>query len=451
MNIFSRLFKKQAEAAKFSLRWTPFGFTLYSNEAQTFMDEGWLANSTVYSIINRTANKVASIPLYQYTSRSSKSIREFKQLRKEYDPKAWIQAERLKLKDLTEVEDRGDAINRLLRAPSPGVSLGDWLYFVLANKMISGGCPVYANKGLTGKEVLGMYAFNQRFIRIGADPTLTKIEKVELMLNIGNIDMKTEQFYMLRYVHPEMYEDGRHLYGYSPLRSALKVLQQDNEGNDALSFMWKHQGMKGVFTPESVDQMDALSDQATRDQLRNDLDSLLATRKTENTRNYVNAMLKYQSFGMDAKELELVEALKGSKLALAQVYDYPPPLLGLDSTTFNNMSEARKYFLTTTCRPHTQDIEAMFNDWLLPLAGYSDDRFVAFDFSTQPELQEDKKLEAEWMKNVGVFTGNEIRTIGGYDELTGVANMDVPIVPAGMVPITDLGMSDDLLLGDDVL
>ena len=455
MSIIDWFGKKKALPAQqrtLRLRWSENTVSFYATNFDTYHDEGWMNSSTVFSIVNRIANKAAEVPRYQYRVKkgNSKAVAEYKALTSLYDPMAMAEAKRLQRKSM-EVVSGNDPINKLLKSPNPEMSIGQFIYFVVANKLIYGGCPIYGNTGAVGKAVLALYPFNSHFVQVTPTPSLLSIDSARLITNLGNYTLPPENLYFIKYEDIELRQDGSHLYGHSPLKSALRQLQSSNQANETQLSMFRFRGKDGVFTPENSETMGMFDDIASRDAIRSDIDSVMGKENGNATgrKAFVNAMLKYQSFGMDANELRIIESIQQMDKAIANVYNFPPILLNTDSSTYANMAEARKDLLFESTMPHVRDIDDLFNEFVVPSYGYADGEiFVTSDYSAMPEAQADMKMQAEWMGKIGVFTANEIREVAKYEQLP-IANMDEPLVGANMMPISMIGMSEDL--PEDVL
>jgi HK97 family phage portal protein len=440
MGFFDNLFRKAPKEAPFRLTYTGNALVMLPGNTQVLYREGWLNNSTVYSIVTKIAAKMATIPIYTYKTTNEKALAEYKALTRLYDPKALADAKRLARKEFDEITTPNDPINRLLKQPNPGMSYAQFTEFALINQMIYGGCPIYANKGLTGQQVLSLYPFNPQMIIIEPDDTLTRIEKARLLMSQQQAEMNPDQLYMLRYTNPELSLDGSHLFGYSPLRSGLLEVQKDNENTKVQLFMFQHKGVTGFFRPDGIDAAKAIqASPGGPDAVRNSLDDLLNRRNGGNMRPFTPLPLVYNTFGMDAEQLELIESAIASKEKIAQIYDFPKPLVSNDQSAFNNVKQSEKYLLTNTCSGHIQRVQEFWN-WVCQISGYTD-RAVMLDISSQPELQEDFQMLAEWMAKSGLYTTNEAREVTKYEALD-IDSANVPLVSAGLVRLDELGMDE---------
>jgi phage portal protein BeeE len=319
---------------------------------------------------------------------------------------------------------------------------------VLINKMVYGGCPVWSNTGAVDDgKTLAVYAYNPEMVQIKADPTLTTIIQAQINFFGNTQPVAPSNIYFVKYINPKIDLNGQHLFGFSPLRPALRALQVDNANLEAQLFIMQNKGVLGTFLPENMEALEWIQQGAdSEDALRNKMSKMLTyTGKDASIqRPYINALMKYISFGMDADQMGLDASHKATKRMICQVYDFPPELLADEGTTFNNKEMAVKYLLTNTTAPHRRSIEDFVNNYLYPRNGITDRVFV-MDISEEPEVQEDYGHMAEKMRNAGAFTLNEIREVLKWPKLEGVEGMDVPYISAGLRAVNDEG---DLDLGD---
>ncbi len=312
-------------------------------------------------------------------------------------------------------------------------SFAELVQFLLINKMIFGGAPVYGNPGEidTGK-TLALYGYNPDMVQIKASGNLCTIDEARISFFGVSQPINPKHLHFVKYVNPKIDLSGQHLFGLSPLKAGLRSLQVDNSNLEAQLFIMQNKGVMGTFLPENMEALQAMERGAgNADNLRNKMDELLTYKGKDMSaqRPYINALLKYISFGMDADQMGLDLSKKATKRELCQIYDYPPELLADEGTTFNNKEQAVKYLLTNTTAPHRRSIEDMVNNWLYPLNGIKD-RVFMLDISDMPEIQEDMQNLADKMKATQVFTGNEIREALKWDA-SDLPNMDKVLVSAG--------------------
>lgn len=74
--------------------------------------------------------------------------------------------------------------------------------------------------------------------------------------------------------------------------------------------------------------------------------------------------MKWEPTGMSARELDFVKSQALSSLQIAQVFNVPPELIGLQPATYQNRREARKALYTEVVLPMLDRFRDDLNNWL---------------------------------------------------------------------------------------
>lgn len=107
------------------------------------------------------------------------------------------------------------------------------------------------------------------------------------------------------------------------------------------------------------------------------------------------ASLKWQSMGYPTKDLMLMEEVQESTISICGGVNFPPFILGLADTTYNNMTEALKGLYQDSVIPDACNIyEQLTSQFGLEQYNLHIDK----DYNHIPILQKDKKSEAEARK-----------------------------------------------------
>jgi hypothetical protein len=136
------------------------------------------------------------------------------------------------------------------------------------------------------------------------------------------------------------------------------------------------------------------------------------------------ATLKWQSMGYSVKDLMLLEEVEEDTRAICAGTNFPPFILGLADTTFNNMNSAEKGLYQNSIIPDANN----YYDQLTDAFGLEDrNLFLYKNFEGVPVLQEDKKENALWRNSLvdaylkewkaGACTLNEMRKALGDDPI----------------------------------
>jgi phage portal protein BeeE len=276
-----------------------------------------------------------------------------------------------------------------------------------------------------------------------------KIERARLLVDYNGFDMTPENLFMVKYVDPEIKIDGTHLFGHSPLRSGLRQVQMDNETTKASLFLMQNKGISGFFKPQDVETSRAMQNNpAGPDGIRKSLDDLLKRNEGSTDKPFTPLAVEYVSFGMDAEALQLVEQAIANEEKLANLYDFPHPLLNGKAATLDNIKSATKYLVTNTISGHVKSLEEMWQ-WVCIASG-KPERMVVFDIMSMPELQEDySKMITVYnsMFDRGTINGREFRELMGFDPSNNPLH-ELYLISGTYQPIEDVQMPDEEPLPD---
>ena len=136
-----------------------------------------------------------------------------------------------------------------------------------------------------------------------------------------------------------------------------------------------------------------------------------------------------------------IESYNATIKDICNIYSVPVQLLNnTESSTYNNMREAKKAFYVNAVIPELIKVRDELNRWLAP--SYGENLYIDFDFNSIPELQQEQEKLVEQLTKSYWLTMNEKREAMGY----GVSDntlLDDYFVPHGMTPIDDLNFNID--------
>jgi HK97 family phage portal protein len=404
-------------------------------DLKKYIDEGFNINSTVYSIINTCAEKFGSIPWNFYGIKSQKKAAEYHLLSKGYsdNPLHLIKLLKLKEQSFDELGDDNDLM-KLWNNPNDQITGADFRAFCLMFKMITGAATINMDRGGTGFRPQEMNVLPSQFIQLWPDPSLNKIARMTYNISGAQYPLELEDTLYWKYNNPNFTITGEHLYGQAPLRAAGIEVAADNQNVLAQKFMFEHAGVTGLWMPKTQEISESLTTPQA-DELRGALADIqnrndVGTQK----RPYVNIPMDYQSYGMDAKEMDLVQSRRLSKEFIANVFNFPPALLSLERATDNNFDAAVKYVVTNTIYANLCSYRDRMNNWLIKQFGYKPGQYyLDFDISSLPELQGDFQKMVESLGKMDWITFDEKREAMKYDAKGGA--YDTAYIPSSSIPI----------------
>lgn len=144
--------------------------------------------------------------------------------------------------------------------------------------------------------------------------------------------------------------------------------------------------------------------------------------------------MKWEQMAFNAKELDFVNSQNLSALQIAQIFNLPPELVGLQPSTYQNRREARKALYTENVLPMADRFRDDFNNWL-PQMFNEPDLYFEPDLDDIEALQEDREKLWTRLDASEDLTLNEKRKAKGYDEVDGG---DVILIGTGKSPLEDI-------------
>jgi HK97 family phage portal protein len=414
---------------------------------QNFIEKGLYLNSDLYAIINLIINKVSTAPIVVYEVKDQKALKYYKSMSKSFDNSgAKFQAERLKTKALEEVSI--PELDRLFKKPNEFQTWDNLLKEIAAFRLITGNAYFYgARRGdnLTAP-IIGLYSLPAQYMEIISGGLNQPIKEYRLTYN-GYDRIDAANIGHLKNINLS-YQAGtaNHLYGASPLRSAVRDLTTSNDGKQALLSMLQNMGARGILTGDGTVNI-------TREQAQGLKEDYASNYQGANKAGDViitPAKLSWVQMGMNAVDMSIIDTQKVILRSLCRVYGVDAKLLGdTEASTFNNTETAYKALINNVVRPLHIEIRDVLNNWLLASYG-NKNLFLDFDYMAYPEMQDDmdklvSQLSAAWW-----LTPNEKRAAMNYGEYENTL-MEQPFIPQGLMTLAEFSAQpvDDLEnLGD---
>jgi hypothetical protein len=237
----------------------------------------------------------------------------------------------------------------------------------------------------------------------------------------------------IKYSNPNFDINGSHLYGQSPLKSALKNIESANEALTQNIKTLKNSGAFGFIhgkqQPLNPDQAQEL-----KDRLR-EMDN--SPERLSNIAG-VSAEVGFTRLTLTTYELQPFAYLSYDEKQLCNVLGWSDKLLNNDAgAKYSNIQESRKQVVTDDIMPDLGLLEQAFNDVILPKYTKYANTMLYFDVSTLPEMQLDMASLTSWLTRAlkdGVINRNEYREALNYPILE-EEEMDVYTVSGKLNPL----------------
>jgi len=398
----------------------------------TYINKGYRYNSTIYSIVNLITKAATTIPFQIYQVEKQNDLKRYKALTSgEFNPQAIHNAKLIQKNSMIELE--GTELHELLERPNPAQSYNTWLSEIIAYGNLTGNRYIWGispDSGSNAGKYRELYVLPSQSMEIVSGGIFNPVKEYTLEYN-GTIRIDAEQVCHIKDFNPYYDGTGSHLYGMSPLKAGLRSLDANNEALTTGVRYLQNQTARGVLMSDEGDINEVQAKQLKekfRQQYQgsdNAGDVVLSSKK-----------LSWINFGLNASDLSLLEQYNASIKDLCNIYNVPVQLLNnTDSSTYNNMKEAKKALYQNAVIPEMLKIRDELNRWLTPQFGKN--LFIDFDFTVIPELQEEMDKVVDQMSKAWWITPNEKRSAMSFGADDENEQMDQYYIPANLLPLSN--------------
>lgn len=406
------------------------GVNWLNDNSQTYITNGYAGNPVVYSIIKLITDKLSSVPFYLYEVMNNQKLKTYKSLATNgnlISTKALITKEQ----SLKEVESH--PILTMLDQPNDSQSFSDFLKNAIGYKLLTGNSYIYGLKpefGVNKDKIIGLTVLPSQLMNIIGNQTVDYYN-----ISGSNTRLEKESVLHLKYWNPD-WNSGLQLYGQSPLKAALKVLDLNNTAYQSLNEITTNKGAYGMMYDESgtldPDQMQQLKDKFQS--------------ASANEIMMVSAKLGFTQFGLPTEDLQILEQMNMNLRDLCNIYGVSSILLGDDTQkTYSNYEQAEKSLIYNVIVPELTALKDSLNKWLLPAYNKAEGKeyYIDFDITVLPQLAADMSEVISQLSQMWWVTGNEKRLATNYGEDTSNPLMNEYFIPQNLVPLSEQSISID--------
>ena len=418
------------------------GLQTMSNDARTFISKGYADNHDVYSIINKIARSASVIPWGVYEERDKKAQKRYHAA---IQAKEYLLAAELHVKAWELVENRD--ISPILEKPNELQSLSELIEENIGYMLATGNSYLYSLIPTGFSIPSQLFNLPAHYVTIkleqGTDYFKTADRKYVLNFN-QTVEFLGNEVYQRKYWNPAIREQD-FVYGLSPLQAAKRLVQRSNEGIDASTELMQNRGVRGIvsqgttkdedggfLTPDEAKALQAKFDEKTMG--KGKFGKIFAT----------SAAISWQDIGLSAVDMNIIESEKMDLTALCNVYGIPVQLLNsTESTTYNNMQEAKSTLYSDTVIPQLDSVRRMLNERIAVPASKKNGRqlYIDYDLRAIPSLQDALTKQSERYREefkLGLLTGEQYRILTGHD-MSNVNDPDLKVhwTPNKLKPTQD--------------
>ena len=183
---------------------------------ETYINDGYRKNATIYSIINLITKAASTIPFHIYEKVNDNSYKRYKSMAAGIaDPNVMIKAQMLKKHALVELEHT--ELHKLLERPNPAQSYASWITEMIAFGKLTGNRYIYGIGPETGENInkyTELYIMPSQIMEINSGGIMKPVESYTIEYN-GTYHIPAEQMCHIKDFNPYYDGTGSHLYGQS--------------------------------------------------------------------------------------------------------------------------------------------------------------------------------------------------------------------------------------------
>jgi HK97 family phage portal protein len=396
----------------------------------SYITEGYRKNSTIYALVNLITKAATTIPFQVYEKTNENDYKRYKAMTSgTFDAATIHKAAMLQKRSLVELQDT--ELHKLLERPNPAQSYNSFIGELIAFGKLTGNRYIYGIGPDTGANVgkyTELYVMPSQIMEIVSGGIMKPVSKYKIEYN-GTFEIPAEEICHIKDFNPYYDGTGSHLYGQSPLRAGLRSLTTNNEAVQTGVKYLQNQTARGLLMSDEGD-INEVQAQQLKDKFRKQFQG------SDNAGDVIITpkKLSWVNFGLNAADVSLIEQYNASIKDLCNIYNVPVQLLNnTDSSSYNNMKEAKKALYQNCVIPELLKIKDELNRWLAPK--YGENLCIEFDFSVIPELQEETDKVVEQLSKAWWITPNEKRAAMNYGKDEETTQLDDYYIPANLIPV----------------
>jgi len=366
---------------------------------EKFVNQGFISNNQVYSIINRIAEDAANIPIIIENKNSDGSI---------------------------EVVEEGDFYN-FVHKPNAVDTYKSFVYQSIVYQLVTGNEIQYGVKGIGSNMFSERHNLAPQYITPKVKETITGFVATSYKYNYAgtNYPLAVEEVMHLKKFNPNPNSDNPAM-GLSPLQALYRVLEASNELITADASLIKNKGAIGMLTPKTGGRPVTKTQAEDTDK---SLKSRIGGGQNFGSIKTTTASLEFIKFAMSPQDLQILENGVVKLRDFCSAYGVSSRMFNDQaSSTYNNTVEDNKKYYNNGVLPPLQNDVDHFNNFFVQgwnerdNANYS----VRLDISSIEALQSDQRTEAQKdkLKMEGIEKILNMNTSEAGKQLLLVSNYD---------------------------
>jgi HK97 family phage portal protein len=327
---------------------------------------------------------------------------------------------------------------KLLNDPNPMQGMGQFLKNIFIDYLINGemfvaGYPLSTTKPPSELWPLNPLEMTVRPGKGGIPSAYVHMEKSdkETVFPVGAITGESDVFYM------KMYNPLNYWRGLSPLEAAALAGDTHNAG-----MVWNYSLLNNGARPSGIVQFESSPSGEVLARLKEFFKRQIQGAKNAGEIPILTGGAKWQSVDNSPKDMDYIKTMKEMTKYIASAFGVPLPLVDNDSSSYNNMEQAKERLWTDTIIPLLDEFLDSFGKWLLPR--YGENLEFCANLDSVQALEGVRTRRYNRMVDAaskGVITIDEARVAIGYDPMGGIA--ESLLVPSSMIPLDFSDIPDE--------
>ncbi len=397
---------------------------------ESYINEGFLFNPSVYSIVSFIAQKAGAIPWAVYEVKNDKALHLYKSASHDLPQ---FKKSMIRTKALIEIKEH--ELSQLFTSPNIIQAWPEFIEQVVGFKLVTGNSYVHCigpTNGINAGMIKELWTLPSQLMTIVAGNSMEPVKQYELRGD-RTVVIPTEQVIHLKYWTPN-YINGQFLYGISPIQAGRRVVTKSNASYDSSVSSFQNMGAMGFI---SAGDGSKDTDPLTEEQAEM-IEKRLAKKTGPNNRGKMlvtSANIKWQQMGMSPVDLNIIESDKMDLRTICNLFHVPSELFNdASNKTYSNTKEAGSAVYTNAVMPALIQFRDALNQFVSKR--YEDKIYLDFDTSMISELQDDLNQMTTALQGAWWITPNEKRDMMsfGVDEANPL--MDEYFVPSGLMPLS---------------
>ncbi len=417
--------------------------TWQGGDAKSFVDDGYVGNDIVYSIVKLITDKAKLAPFHVYKIKDERAAKQYKAMMAQPDKiESFRRLEQLHKKAF-ELYTGDTRLNDLLTYPNGEDTFGDLVEQWCGFKLITGNSFIYGKLiegGANNGKPFELYALPSQYMAVIANINVFPPTRVGYQLYYGEMwSFDPKEILHDKYFNPQWNVTGNQLYGQSPLMAAARNLTRSNEAKTAAVASFQNGGPAGVLFMND-DRFDPISGQQQAQALKR------AVSEKGGSANFNSIAVSgykvdWKQIGLSPVELNIIESEKWDMKALCNIYGVPSQLLNdADNKTYNNQMEGEKALTLRCAIPLLVGIRDNLNRKLRTDWGYAGQNiYVDFDPTVYAELESNKADQVKWLNEAWWIAPAQKYDIMGMEvpPYLDKADLEKIYLPQNIAPMDD--------------